>query len=215
MDNFNKTQKWLIEQSERAHEVGLRHKGLSGTICENLLTEVLRKDIPDFSFDRGIILFATNPASKPVNSKDLPPQLDIIIYEGKPLAGIGDQVVVHELQAKGIIEVKKWLFPDSLFRAQAQLEQINKLTDKLSNTKNIIEPFLVTFRFHDRKKIVRTWFTETKNFGIKNRYCFSGKYSRVNGVNLYPWQEKWWDNFEAYPYVGEYKRLVNDIKKLK
>lgn len=215
MDDFNKTQKWLVEQSERAHEAGFRHKGLSGTICENLLTEALRKDIPEFSFDRGIISFAIDPTSTSVSSKNLSPQLDIIIYRGKPLARIGDQVIVHESQAKGIIEVKKWLYPHSLHRAQAQLEQIKKLTDRLSKTKNVIEPFLVTFRFHDRQKIERNWFTETKNFGIKNRYCFSGKYSSVNGTNLYPWQEKWWDKFDTYPYAGEYKRLVNDIKRLK
>ena len=213
-DNFNKTQQHLIEMSERAHEVGFRHRGLSGTICENLLTEALRKDVPDFSFDRGIISFATDPTSNPVNSKNLSPQLDIIIYKGKPAARIGDLVIIHESQARGIIEVKKWLYPHSLFRAQAQLEQIKRLTDQLLKTKHEIVPFLVTFRFHDRQRVECNWFTETKDFGIKNRYCFSGKYSSINGTNLYPWQEKWWNNFEKYEYAGQYKRLVKDIKDL-
>lgn len=214
-NNFNKTQKHLVEMSERAHEAGFRHKGLSGTICENLLTETLRKDVPEFCFDRGVISFATNPSSNSVSTKDLSPQMDIIIYDGEPSARIGDHVIVHKSQAKGIIEVKKWLYPHSLFRAQAQLGQIKKLTERFAETKYKIVPFLVTFRFHDRQRIERNWFTETKDFGIKNRYCFFGKYSSINGTNLYPWQEKYWEDFDSCQYAGQYERLVRDIKALK
>jgi len=46
MENFNEIQKELVEFSERIHEVGIRHTGLSGTICENLLIKALRNSIP-------------------------------------------------------------------------------------------------------------------------------------------------------------------------
>ena len=215
MNTYNKTQMWLVEMCERAHEAGFRHTGLSGTICENLLTEALRKDIPGFSFDRGIISFATNPLHSIPKSEELSSQLDIIIYTGKPLANIGEHVIVHGSQVKGIIEVKKWLYPHSLHHAQAQLEQTKKLADQLSKTKHTIVPFLVTFRFHDRQIIKRNWFTETETFEIKNRYCFSGNFSTIKKINLYPWQEKWWNDFDSYPYAGQYEKLIEDIKKLK
>ena len=214
MNTFNKTQKWLIEQCERTHEARFHHTGLSGTICENLLTGVLRRDVPELSFDRGIISFGADSSRGIVNNKELSPQLDIIIYRGKPITQIGGHVIVHESKAKGIIEVKKWLYSHSLLPAQKQLKRIKNLTDRFSKTKNVIELFLVTFRFHDRINIKRNWFTETKNFGIKNHYCFSGRFSTIKGVNLYPWQEMWWNDFETYPYAGQYEKLIRDIKKL-
>src|SRR3989442_789656 len=108
-EDFNETQKWLVEKSERVHEAGIRHKGLSGTICEDLLMEKLRISIPELNFGGGIVKFG-NPEVKgaKLREENLSSQIDIIIYHEQPAFELEKSVVVKISNVKGIIEVKKW-----------------------------------------------------------------------------------------------------------
>lgn len=208
MDRFKQIQKDLVEKCERAHEAGIRQAGLVGTVCEDSLVDALQKDIPELNFGRGVIKLG-NPEKigSSLVSKDLSTQLDIVIYRGPPRITIANCVVVLKNQAVGIIEVKKWQDPKTIVSTNEYLEKLRK---KVGSG---IPVFLVAFRFKDRVKH-RNWFTETGSYDRNWHYCFFGRYSRRNSRDLYPWEEDSWSNFEN-DYAGEYKRLVNSIKKLK
>lgn len=221
MEEHNRIQKKLVEDCETVHKIGIRHSGLSGSICENLLLKQLRKSIPELNFDRGIIK-CCNPKSKGhdiKNDGDLSGQIDIIIYNGNHLRKIEDVVVVHKDNVFGAIEVKKWTQP-------SMLKSKNSVYKKISNTKKLLKNevplFFVTFRYHDRVKDETNWFKKIEHFSTKYAYCFYGNWRHFKGESRYPWEKdnppeeiKKWDNFEEdCPYHGQYNQLVDDIKEL-
>lgn|SRR3989338_2273758 len=216
MDKFNITQKELVEACEKVHYEGLRHKGLSGTICENLLIRALRKEFPDLHFDRGVIKFSdTNVKGEELNSNDLSAQLDIIIHRSIPVFEIEDSVVVHASQVLGIIEVKKWTYPKMLSPNSDLIKNIKAIQDRLVKySKKATSVFFVTFRFHDRVNKSVNWFTNKDNLPSKYTYCFFGAFSHRDRKNLYPWEEPRWKDFENDPYAGQFKQLVHDINEL-
>lgn len=201
MRNYDKDQLRLVNKSERAHEAGLRHSGISGDICESLLIKILRKLIPSFNFGKGQMI-TKNLEGAYLKKEDLSKQIDIIIFKGKPKKKIGDFVAVFQEKVQGIMEVKKWAYPK-------MLERNKKLKEILKIKKFPV--FFVAFRFHDRKNKKINWDQKIKKLRLKNHYCFSGNYSRKRNKNLYPWQEK---EHPSIKYFGEFKKLIRDIKNL-
>jgi hypothetical protein len=210
MEDYNQTQKNLVENAERAHFYGIRHKGLSGTVCEDLLIEALRQSIPSVQFDRGVINFGgRKPANdEPVKSSDLSKQIDIIIYRGQNLYKIAGVAVVHIDDVLGVIESTKW-------GTQKKIDGLAVLERRLTQeSARDIGAFFVAFRFHDRKR-GDNWFVRIKHLPRSIRgYCFAGEYGRHKGKNLYPWQESWAENFADCPYAGQYQKFVEAIEEL-
>lgn len=212
MTDFNEVQKRLLKVSELAHFHGLRHKGLSGTICEDLLLRMLRKSVPELKFDRGVIKFGDRSmCGEELKANDLSTQLDVIIYRGRPLYRSAGDAVVHIDDVKGVLEIKKWAFPKMLSQVGRKVRKMRSRFQKRSGRR--IRIFFVAFRFHDRHRPLN-WSLHAKKLQTSNAFCFSGHYSRVNGANLYPWEESWWGKFDAYPYAGQYERLVKSIRSL-
>jgi len=216
MKSYNVIQKELINKSEKAHFEGIRHKGLSGTICENLLIKALRENIPGVNFDRGVIKFCSPELKgKNIRKGDISSQIDIIIYRGKPLFEIEGNVVVHISQVFGVIEVKKWTYPSTIKSDGPVVRSINKIKRQLSDkTNRKIHIFFVTYRFSDRRNKNITWFTEKDKIPIENKYCFFGSFSTKKGWAIYPPEDPEWTNLEKGPYSSQFEKLVEDIKKL-
>lgn len=209
MEDFNTTQKRLIEAAERAHYYGLRHKGLSGSVCEDALIDALRESVPSLHFDRGVIKFADrNIFGNDLKTENLSTQLDIIIYSGEPIYKAGGNAVVHADDVLGVIEIKKWANPKMITYLSTCITDTEKKISKKIRT------LFVAFRFHDRSRNGVTWRTQIKNFPTPYSYCFSGTFSRENKVNLYPWEEKWWSTFDTYTYAGEYEKMVREISEM-
>jgi len=208
------TQKQLVEKAERAHYEGIRHTGLSGTVCEDLLIEALRSslEVTRLNFDRGVIKFASKEAKGNELNGLMSPQMDIIVYKGEPTYKTMSQVVVQGDQVKGVIEVKKWANLKTM--RESVKEKIVKVRDLLNqNLEHNVPMFFVTFRYHDRGSF-HNWVSAMKSFSTPHAYCFSGNFSSRGGVNLYPWEESWWNDFEHYPYRGQYGQLVRDVTML-
>jgi len=213
--DFNKIQKELVLECEKLHCEGVRHPGLSGSACENLLMEKLRKSIPDLKFDRGIIKICKEETKgKSIEKDDISPQIDIIIYQGKEIKKYEGFVIVHKENVLGVIEVKKWTSKQALEeknssdKKKTNLQKLKKLKDLLGS-KPI---FYVSFRAWGKAK---DWFDAIENLkdkGIKF-YCFYGAVRKGE----YPWNEKRWNNFENKEenrYIGQYKELIENILKL-
>lgn len=217
MDRYNQIQKDLVRICEEAHYHGLRHKGLSGTICEDALMGQLRLAAPEFKFDRGVIKFGKN-IGEDLDVEDLTTQIDIIIYKGNPIYESQKHVVVNASDVLGVIEVKKWSHPKKLKPEEKMtinlLEIKKQFKDKLNKNLGL---FFVSFRFHDRKIKDVGWFTESEQLPF-NAYCFFGTYSSVRGRNNYPWEEgERWEKFDDIllnPYSGQFANLVEQVAKL-
>jgi hypothetical protein len=196
MKSFDEIQKWLVEQSERAHKEGIRHAGLSGTICENLLMLELRKSVPKLNFDGGVIKFCKGKIN---NTKhDVSKQIDIIIYKGKPIYDIFGTIVVHSSQVLGAIEVTKWTEPKEFRKVVSSLQR--EEAELKNKSKKKLRLFYVTFRASNNLRP-----SKFKSH-IRHGYCF---YGRTSGS--YPWEARW-KNFSIY--AGQYEKLVKDVKKL-
>ncbi len=217
--DFNKIQKELVQECERLHCVGVRHTGLSGFACENLLMEKLRKSIPDLKFDRGIIKICKEETTgRSIKKDDISPQIDIIIYQGKEIFKYEGFVIVHKENVLGVIEVKKWTSKQAFKQA---LDEENSSDKKKTNLQKLqiikgllgCKPiFYVSFRAWGNDE---DWFRAIENLkdnGIKF-YCFYGAVRK----GKYPWEEKRWENFENKEdnrYIGQYKELIENIQKL-
>lgn len=204
---FDKRQKELVEFCERVHEIGIRHTGLSGSLCEDALLRYLRKDIPEMQFYKGHIK-KSDLIGKPY------PQLDIIICKNnyvpnKKLKRISDVINIVPIEhVKGVIEVKKWAYPKMVGSINTSFKMLRR------EIGTSMPCFFVTFRFHDSKKNkARNWDHVRAKFKHVDPYCFFGQYS-TEAKNLYPWEEGCWKNFSRdCRYSGQYARLVQNIKK--
>lgn len=206
---FDKIQLRLVERAERANYVGLRHKGLSGTICEDLLLEELRQLFPILNFDRGVIQYGDSAANGHAlkQGESLSPQVDIIVYRDKPKAKIIDAAVVPVKQVVAALEIKKWANPKALRSHHSKLQELAVELKRAAYRP--IPTYYVTFRFHDRAKIKVNWWTESRAAGMKNGFCFFGPTPR----NEYPWEyDKDWLKSDN-PYSGQFEKLVEAIRK--
>jgi len=215
MNSFDAAQKELIDKAERAHYEGIRHKGLSGSVCEDLLIEALRDSFTSsrLNFDRGMIKFAAARTRGQGLAGAMSSQMDIMVYEGEPVYRTLSQAIVHISKVKGVVEIKKWTH-SKMMRASVKekIERTHTLLEQKAGRN--IPLFFVTFRYHDRGNF-ENWRSAVAAFSTPLAYSFSGRFTGRGGVNLYPWQESWWNDFEHYPYRGQYERLVKDLSKLK
>lgn len=212
-ESFNATQQSLIKQAELAHANGLRHSGLSGTICEDLLIRSLKKSLPNLNFSRGIIKFGDrNIIGADLKKDNLSTQFDVIVYKNQPIYQEAENVVVSSDDVLAVIEVKKWITLKMFGDLNANIGDI--LKNYRIKTKKDIAFFLVAFRCHDRHKGFAWWQEHVKILPTKFSFCFSGNYSSEDGRNLYPHEEKWWNDFGNYSYAGQYEKLVVCIKDL-
>lgn len=215
-EDYNATQKWLVENCERMHEAGIRHTGLSGNICEDMLMEKLRLSIPDLKFSRGVIKLGFHKQDNAwVESEDLSTQIDVIVYAGEPDYELEGCVVIPLSKTRGIIEVKKWSTPKMLRPEESVASKLMVLKREFAAKSTVQIPVLfVTYRFHDRSTKDVNWFTESKGFPADRSYCFYGGLARNEKRNLYPWEESTWGSFNECPYAGQYEKLVSVIRAL-
>lgn len=209
MKDFNKIQKRLVEESELLHYHGVRHTGLSGTTCEDLLLKELRKLVPEINFGRGVIKLKNDIFGSDLKIRHLSTQMDIIIYKNKPIFNSGSVIVVEPSNVLGIIEVKKWLHPTDNHRAKSLIDGLNNVKKVIPN----VPIFLVGFRVYC-KRADNDWFEKVKTYPTKFIYAFDGKYTASGGVVRYPWEEDNWQNFDDTPYSNQLQKLVNDIHGL-
>lgn len=215
MNKFNSQQKKLVEFVEKVHETGIRHGGLSGTLCEDYLITSIINNIDQLSFCRGQIILPSN--NREVISS---PQFDIIIYDKAYKTNIIADYLPWSLTnaiplkyVKGVIEVKKWssgkMF-DWNSGVNASIRNFRK------NVSNSLPYFFVSYRVFDRHDVtLKTWYELTRKLQTKYAYCFFGQFTRnkEESCNRYPWQEEGWDVFKTI-YDGQYQKLIKDIKLL-
>jgi hypothetical protein len=208
-------QKRLVRDAENAHHRGLRHKGLSGAVCEDLLMKQLRRSIHSLRFDRGVIKFGDPDAvGDGIADGAISPQMDVIIYNGRPKSRTFSEVVVPVSQVRVVIEVKKWGSPKMMTETlKRELSRIQEQPKR--NSRRSVPLFFVAFRYQERKKGFKSWKVARKQFSTPYAYAFAGTYSHSGKRNLYPWEEKWWKHFGKYDYRGQYERLVKDISRVK
>lgn len=190
----NEVQKELVELCERAHESGFRHPGISGTICEKILIEQLKKEFPHLNFGTGVVLLSKEKGHK-LKKSDYSSQIDIIVYKGNPEYEQTGFVAVHVENVFLVLEVKKWaLYGDK--GLSGYKKKIGEIREKIE------KPILfVAFRFHGKteKKLKNT--LEEIADGV---YVFSS----WSKNNRYPWE------IEPHYPLDEYRRLIGDIRSL-
>lgn len=69
MNKYKLRQIELVEFGERVYHLGLRHKGINGSLYEDILIKYLREDIPEFTFFKGQLK----------SDEKISPQYDILI----------------------------------------------------------------------------------------------------------------------------------------
>lgn len=208
MTKYNQIQKQLVETCERLHYNGIRHKGLSGTACEDLLILELRKHFPELKCNRGVIKFKDTSFGADLHDGDISTQLDIIIYKNKELYESCESVVVHTSNVVAVIEVKKWIKPTKNPAAQGLIDNLEKVKKSIPSIPLLLVSFRVSCRRDDKN-----WYQEVKGYNNGDVYCFSGTYTVDKGVAKYPWEEKDWNDFENTPYANQFEKLINDIKE--
>jgi hypothetical protein len=189
----NKLQRKLVEDSERAHEAGIRRTGLSGYVCEFLLRKELENQFPGINFDTGVVILEPDrlkELNSPLSRQGVVShQVDIIAYKGKPLIRIGEIVSVMKPSVLFAIEVKKWITADVKF--------INIQVERLKNDL-VRKVFLVSFRHHGD-------FSQIKKLSVVDQtFIFSSA-----TANHYPWNDNTnWLN------EGELQGLFDNIEKI-
>ncbi len=118
--NYDRIQRDLVIESERAHMYGIRGTMLSGQVNEKLLRKCLGKLLsnacPDLSFDSGAVTLVPLKKLKKhrePRSNQRSPQIDIIVYRGKPKWRQDDVMSIPKKQVVLTIEVKKWITTNS------------------------------------------------------------------------------------------------------
>lgn len=188
----------LVHQSERAHEQGLRARGISGQICERLLTSILRRRFPRVAFDSGVVKL-TEKATRLEQNKDLSNQVDIIAYRGKPSFKMSGFAVVPKRQVLCVFEVKKWTSPSDMTDPKKYNRQIAALRSSIRKP-----VLLVTFRHHHGSM-------SKESLVSHSRADYTYVFSKSTGYR-YPWQVK---HFESRGlYRGELHRLLRNLGRI-
>jgi len=195
MTDYQRIQLDIIVKSEKPHEFGLRHRGISGSICSWILRDFLRKEFPHTNFDEGIVCKAKRKGS--YLSDQFSPQVDIIVYHGDPWEKLYEYVVVPTKNVFLIIEVKKWISKGDVNKSDI------KINSQISKFRNVLNKpiFLVAFRTT----------SDIQHLKVKsianNTYIFS------KGLqDNYP---DYVENFQNKHLVNnELECLVHDIKKI-
>jgi hypothetical protein len=194
-DQLNKLQKKLVEDSERAHEAGIRQTGLSGQVCEFLLRKELEKRFPTVNFDTGVVILKPCQLAglnSPLSRRGVAsPQIDIIAYKGKPVIRFGEIISIMEPSVLFAIEVKKWI-------TEKNMKVVNKQVERLK-TDLARMVLLVSFRHHGN-------FSQIKKLSVADQTFL---FSRATPKNQYPWTDK-----TIWLHEGELEGLFDGIDKI-
>jgi hypothetical protein len=142
----------LVIQCEKPHKIGLRHTAISGDVASRHLIRFLKKEFPRLRFNSGVVSTAVpKPARYKSSSKALGPQIDIIVYRGRPYDSIFNYAVVPQKRVILAIEVKKWITPKNFVSrtkgTNGQLLRLKRFTRK--------PVLLVGFRHHGDLQAIR------------------------------------------------------------
>ncbi|MFT3796552.1 DUF6602 domain-containing protein [Flavobacterium sp.] len=207
MNDYDLTQVKIVEFGERVYHNGLRHKSGNGTLYEDLLISLLRKDIPELNFYRGQINDDKKSSSQYdiIICKSNTPQIDFLI-------GINSNVnVVKTSDCLGVIELKKYATPSMI----AENGPIDFACKKFKTEYPDLKYFFICLRFKERKKKIEHNWDALKNlFSSDQKFCFWG--------NVYDEDDEWnfpWINNPKLinrnrKYLGEYERLIKEIRNL-
>ncbi|MBE7654019.1 hypothetical protein [Tenacibaculum finnmarkense] len=204
---YNLRQLEIVEFSERVYHEGLRHKGINGSLYEDILIKFLREDLPDLCFFKGQIRDNRNYSS----------QFDIIIAKNTTkqtefIKSINPYVsIVEKGQALGVIELKKWGNPKMI----SQGGKIDIEYQKFKKNFPELDYLLVCLRFKDRiNKTDNNWESLKENIQADGKYCFFGRVSDKNKEWVFPWTENKVLLKENENYLNEYENLIERIKTL-
>jgi hypothetical protein len=204
---YNLRQLKIVEFSERVYHEGLRHKGINGSLYEDILIKFLREDLPDLCFFKGQIIDETRSSS----------QFDIIIakkgtQQTEFIKNINPYVsIVEKEQALGVIELKKWGNPKMI----SQGGKIDTEYQKFKKNFTELDYLLVYLRFKDRiNKTHNNWESLKENIKADGKYCFFGRVSDKNKEWIFPWTENKVLLKENEIYLNEYENLIERIKTL-
>lgn len=204
---YNLRQLEIVEFSERVYHEGLRHKGINGSLYEDILIKFLREDLPEFCFFKGQIREERNFSS----------QFDIIIAKNTTqqtefIKSINPYVsIVEREQALGVIELKKWGNPKMISKGGKIDTEYRKFKQYFPE----LDYLLVCFRFKDRiNKTHNNWESLKENIQADGKYCFFGRASDKNKEWIFPWIENKVLLKENELYLNEYENLIKRIKTL-
>jgi len=204
---YNLRQLEIVEFSERVYHEGLRHKGINGSLYEDILIKFLREDLPDLCFFKGQIR----------DERYLSSQFDIIITKKNTqqtefIKSVNPYVsIVERDKALGVIELKKWGNPKMI----SQGGKIDTEYQKFKRHFPELDYLLVCLRFKDRiNKTHNNWESLKDNIQSDGKYCFFGRVSDKNQEWIFPWIKNKVLQKENEMYLNQYEKLIEQIKTL-
>ena len=194
--NMQQVQDGIVDFSERLHKLGLRHSGLSGQLCEQLLKRELVKDT-HLQYTTGQIILDNGKSS---------PQIDLIMHQTRienAICSISKDINVVPLHdVVGVVEVKKWTFPKMAASIAESMAAIQKSIGW------DIPLFHVSIRHKDRHSF-QNWESFREGLTGIHCFCFYGAYHSKNGKAIYPFEE----TERGLSYNGQYEALVRSIEE--
>ena len=204
---YNLRQLQIVEFSERVYHEGLRHKGINGSLYEDVLIKYLREDLPNLCFFKGQIK----------NEDKSSQQFDIIIAkpnteQTKFLRQVNPYVsMVQRANVLGVIELKKWGNPKMISKGGS----IDKEYHKFKKQFEELEYIFVCLRFKDRIfKTANNWKSLKNDISADAKYCFFGRSTHKNKEWKFPWSKNSVLLEENQQYLNQYEQLILRIKTL-
>lgn len=204
---YNLRQLEIVEFSERVYHEGLRHKGINGSLYEDILIKFLREDLPDLCFFKGQIR----------DERFFSSQFDIIIAKKKTpqtefIKRINPYVsIVKRDKALGVIELKKWGNPKMISKGGKIDTEYQKFKSQFPE----LEYLFVCLRFKDRiNKTHNNWESLKDKIQTDGSYCFFGRVSNKNKEWIFPWIKNETLLKENEIYLNQYEKLIEQIKNV-
>lgn len=204
-NRYNLRQLELVEFSEQVYHSKLRHKGINGSLYEDILIKYLREDIPELNFFKGQI----------IDNEETSAQYDIIIckkgtLQAPFLSKVTPYVsIVKRNDCLGVIELKKWGNPKMIGESGVISSAYKKFKDCFPELKY----FFLCFRFKDRKyKIKNNWAILEQKLLTDGNFCFFGRSDVKDKEWEFPWLIDRFDKHENY--LGEYEELIEEIRSI-
>ncbi|RLD55957.1 MAG: hypothetical protein DRJ01_15920 [Bacteroidetes bacterium] len=204
---YNLRQLEIVEFSEKVYHEGLRHKGINGSLYEDILIKFLREDLPNLCFFKGQIK----------DKRYFSSQFDIIIakktmQQTEFIKSINPYVsIVKREQALGVIELKKWGNPKMISPGG----KIDTEYQKFKRHFPELDYLLVCLRFKDRINTTHNnWESLKDNIQTDGSYCFFGRVSDKNKEWIFPWIKNETLLKENEIYLNQYEKLIEQIKNV-
>lgn len=193
----------IVEFSEKVYHLGLRHKGINGSLYEDLFIQILREELPHLAFYKGQIRGGIKSS----------PQYDIMICKKDTpqpdfLRKVSSFVnIVDQQNCYGVIELKKWASPKMI----SKTEEIQHACNEFKKRHPKLKYYFVTLRFKDRKNGQDNWTTLKSELEVDDKFCFFGR-TEHSDKEWEPWTPELIKKHEAYN--GEFERLVEVISNI-